>query len=131
MSLPMAQQDLFAPTAAPMSPMPDGFRYQPDVVTPAEEADLLSRMAGLDFRPFEFQQYVGKRRVIYFGLRYDFTAGRLDEAAPIPDFLLPLRARAAAFADLVPDALPHILINEYEPGAPIGWHRDRPQFEDV
>jgi alkylated DNA repair dioxygenase AlkB len=24
-----------------------------------------------------------------------------------------------------------VLVNEYRPGAPIGWHRDRPQFEDV
>lgn len=122
-----AQPDLF--DTPPV--LPPGFVYQTGFISPAEEADLLARMPALDFKPFEFQQYVGKRQVVYFGYRYDFTAGRLGEAAPIPDFLLPLRTRAAAFAGLEPDALPHILINAYEPGAPIGWHRDRPQFEDV
>jgi alkylated DNA repair dioxygenase AlkB len=111
--------------------MPEGFRYQADFISADEEQALLAHMPGLDFKPFEFQQYVGKRRVIYFGLRYDFTAGRLGEAEPIPAFLLSLRERAAFFAGLDPAAIVHVLINEYEPGAPIGWHRDRPQFGDV
>jgi hypothetical protein len=29
------------------------------------------------------------------------------------------------------DALQQLLVTEYEPGAPIGWHRDRPIFGDV
>jgi alkylated DNA repair dioxygenase AlkB len=49
----------------------------------------------------------------------------------MPEFLLPLRDRAAAFARLPPDALEHALITEYAPGAGIGWHRDRPVFDDV
>ena len=28
-------------------------------------------------------------------------------------------------------AFQHVLINEYREGAPIGWHRDRPQFDRV
>ena len=27
-----------------------------------------------------------------------------------------------------PDALQHVLVSEYSPGAGIGWHRDRPEF---
>jgi alkylated DNA repair dioxygenase AlkB len=111
--------------------LPEGFRYQPNFITRAQEADLLSRLPDLDFKPFDFHGYQGKRRVIYFGWRYDFTAGKIGQADPIPDFLLSLRDEAAAFAGLPPEAFAHVLVNEYEPGAPIGWHRDRPQFEDV
>ena len=49
----------------------------------------------------------------------------------IPAFLLPLRNKAAEFANLSEDRLQHALITEYAPGAAIGWHRDRPEFEDV
>ena len=122
----IAQPDLFAGAA-----LPDGFRYQPEFLTPEDEAALLAHMPELDFQAFDFQGYKGLRRVVYFGWRYDFTAGKLGQAKPIPDFLLPLRGKAAAFAGLAADAFGHVLINEYQPGAPIGWHRDRPQFDDV
>ena len=39
--------------------------------------------------------------------------------------------RAAASAGLRPDDIAHALVTEYAPGTPIGWHRDRPVFEDV
>ena len=39
--------------------------------------------------------------------------------------------KAAQFAGLSADALQHALITEYSAGAAIGWHRDRPEFEDV
>jgi alkylated DNA repair dioxygenase AlkB len=100
-------------------------------VTVAEEAAMLTEFEQLHFEPFQFHGYVGLRQVIYFGLAYDFAAGRLQPAPPIPDFLIPLRQRAEAFAGLAPGDFGHVLINAYHPGAPIGWHRDRPQFEDV
>jgi alkylated DNA repair dioxygenase AlkB len=120
-----AQPDLFAP------PLPPGFRYAPELIGRAEEAQLLAAFEDLPFVPFEFRGYTGRRAVIYFGWRYDFNAGRIGEAEPIPDFLLPLRARVADFAGIAADAFQHLLINRYEAGAGIGWHRDRPQFEDV
>lgn len=122
-----SQPDLFAERPA----MPEGFRYQAEFIGRAEEATLLEQLAGLAFAPFEFHGFEGKRAVIYFGWRYDFNVGRLDRAEPIPPFLTPLRDRAAAFAGLAPADFAHVLVNRYEPGAPIGWHRDRPQFADV
>jgi alkylated DNA repair dioxygenase AlkB len=122
----LPQPDLFAGPA-----LPEGFRYQPDFITQRDEQALLAHMPLLDFQAFDFQGFKGLRRVVYFGWRYDFTAGKLGQAEPIPGFLLSLRDKAAAFAGLAPDAFGHVLINEYQPGAPIGWHRDRPQFEDV
>jgi alkylated DNA repair dioxygenase AlkB len=98
---------------------------------PGEEAALVKRLAGLDFKPFEFQGYVGKRRVVSFGWRYDFNLMRVEEAAEIPDFLVPLRERAAAFAGISPSALQQVLLTEYGAGAGIGWHKDRSVFAEV
>ena len=50
---------------------------------------------------------------------------------PIPDFLLPLRARAADLAGVAPDDLAEALITEYSPGAAIGWHKDAHPFDIV
>jgi alkylated DNA repair dioxygenase AlkB len=32
---------------------------------------------------------------------------------------------------LPPDAFVQVLVNAYRPGAGIGWHRDKPHFEEV
>ena len=111
--------------------MPEGFRYAPDVIDTAEEARLVAAFADLPFKEFEFHGFHGKRRVVSFGHRYDFNSGALQDAEPMPDFLTPLRERAAAFAGLAPDELSHALITEYRDGVAIGWHRDRPHYNDV
>lgn len=111
--------------------MPEGFRYVPDVIAPADEAQLVVAFAHLPFREFEFHGFLGKRRVVSFGTRYDFKDGELKEAEPIPPFLLPLRERAAVFAGLAPERLSHALVTEYRAGVTIGWHRDRPHYGDV
>jgi alkylated DNA repair dioxygenase AlkB len=125
------QLALFEPKSIPPQSMPAGFRYAPDLIDADEEARLVAAFADLPFREFEFHGFLGKRRVVSFGSRYDYNGGGLQEAAPIPAFLLPLRERAAAFAGLAPDRLVHALITEYRPGTTIGWHRDRPQYGDV
>jgi alkylated DNA repair dioxygenase AlkB len=132
------QTDLFgdapdAPDAPdePTPPLPPGFRYQPALVSPAEQDALLAEVRTLPFRAFEFHGYTGKRRVVSFGWHYDFAAGRLREADEIPAFLLALRPAAAAFAGLDPEALRHVLVTEYGAGAAIGWHRDKAVFGDV
>jgi len=110
---------------------PDGFAYRAELITPAEEHDLAERLATLAFEPFQFRGYEGRRRVVSFGLRYDFNGPGLVAAEPIPGWLHPVRDRAAAFAGLPPAAFAHLLINEYREGAPIGWHRDRPVFDKI
>lgn len=112
--------------------LPDGLRYQPELINSADEETLLDRVHELPFKEFEFHGYLGKRRVVSFGWHYEFSgAGRLKKAEDIPEFLLPLRTRAAAFAKLKPDQLEHVLVIEYGPGAGIGWHRDKPVFGEV
>ena len=109
----------------------EGFRYQPALIGPSEEAALLSHVRELPFREFEFHGYTGKRRVVSFGWQYDYTGRRLRKADDIPDFLLGLRELAASFAHLEPLALQQALVTEYQPGTGIGWHTDKPQFGEV
>ena len=111
--------------------LPDGFRYRPDFLTAEEERELAGRLAVLPFREFEFQGYLGKRRVVSFGWQYVFDGSGLRKAEDMPDFLLPLRERAAAFAQLAAGDLQHVLLTEYAPGAGIGWHKDRSVFGDT
>ncbi len=111
--------------------LPEGFAYQPDFLSATEERDLAAWLATLPFQAFQFRGYEGKRRVVSFGWQYDFTRSHLAKADDMPSELLPVRAQAAAFADLAPEDLQQCLLNEYLPGAPIGWHRDRPIFEKV
>src|SRR5438094_5568837 len=115
----------------PSRSLPDGFEYRPGLVTSGEEAELIEQFQALDFKPFEFHGYSGNRRVVSFGWHYDFAASQVRRIADLPDFLLPLRDRAALFAGIDPAALEHALVTEYSPGAGIGWHRDRPVFDDV
>lgn len=115
----------------PAPTLPSGFRYQPDLISPEEEADLVDRLQSLPFAPFDFHGHLANRRVIGFGFHYDYDNRRLVEAADIPDFLLGLRQKVALFADRPAEAFAQVLINEYRPGAGIGWHRDKPHFEDV
>ena len=115
----------------PAPALPEGFRYAPDVVPPEDERALLPLLRALPFREFEFHGYTGRRRTVSYGWRYDFAQEALHPAEAVPDFLLPLRERAAAFAGLAPERLLQVLVTEYDAGAGIGWHRDKGVFGDV
>ncbi|MER8770334.1 alpha-ketoglutarate-dependent dioxygenase AlkB [Mesorhizobium sp. M0983] len=121
------QGDLFAAT----DDRPEGFRYRPELITPDEEAALASQLASQPFQAFDFHGHLANRRIVGFGLRYDYDRRAVVEAPPIPGFLLPLREKVAAFARLPAETFVQVLINEYRPGAGIGWHRDKPHFEAV
>lgn len=110
---------------------PEGFRYQAEVLPPDEERELVERIRELPLKEFEFHGYVGKRRVISYGWHYDFGQEKLQPTSEMPAFLLQVRERAAAFAGLQAEDLPHALVTEYSPGTTIGWHRDKGVFDDV
>jgi alkylated DNA repair dioxygenase AlkB len=111
--------------------VPDGFGYKPDFLTAEEEAALLSTFGDLPFAPFDFHGYIAKRRILEYGWEYDFGSRQASAASPIPEFLAPFRDRAASFAGIAPDKIVEAVVTEYPPGAPIGWHRDVPQFETI
>jgi alkylated DNA repair dioxygenase AlkB len=110
----------------------EGFRYQPDLIDAVCEAALLAQLRELPFREFEFHGYLGKRRIVSFGWRYDYTGrGGLQPAEEIPEYLLRLRDVAASFANLEAASLQQTLVTEYRRGAGIGWHRDKPVFGQI
>jgi alkylated DNA repair dioxygenase AlkB len=111
--------------------LPEGFKYQADILSSEAEQLLLDRMRQLPFKEFQFQGFVGKRRVVSYGWQYDFNERMLRQAEDIPPFLLPLREAAADFAGIPPEQLAQVLLTEYDAGASIGWHRDKKMFGDV
>lgn len=125
----MSQPELFSRTLSATAPL--GFAYHPAAFSEAEERAWLEMLRPLPFKPFEFHGYLGKRQIVSFGWRYDYAGRRLRESEPMPAFLLPLRERAAAVAGLEAGKLQQALVTEYEAGVTIGWHRDKPMFEDV
>lgn len=106
--------------------LPPGFLYQDDFLSTPEQAGLVNHINQIEFATFEMRGVVAKRRVAFFGASYD----RGDQPSPpIPEFLSPLRIRLADLAGVDAGDFAMVLINEYRPGTPIGWHRDAPQYE--
>jgi len=112
-------------------PLPEGFLYEREFLAAEEEAALLAQIRALPLQAARYREFTARRRTASYGGRYDFGAGRLEEAPPIPALLHPLRARVAARAGVAPEAFAQALVTEYAPGAPLGWHRDVPDFEVV
>ena len=110
---------------------PPGLVFREEFVSPVEEARLIEQAGRLSFRPFEFHGWKGNRETVSFGWRYDFNQARVEPAPPIPEFLLPLREWAASLAGIAAGAFEQALVIRYDVGAGIGWHRDRPVFDQV
>jgi alkylated DNA repair dioxygenase AlkB len=112
-------------------PSPEGLSYTADFLTVAEERELIERAATLPLAPFQFGIYEGKRRVVYFGARYDYTHQRLEPAQDLPDWIVPYVRRTERLANLAEGSIRHALFTEYDVGAGIGWHRDKKHFDEV
>ena len=113
------------------TPLIEGLLYRQDFISLAEEKALLVRLEGLDLAPFRFQGWLGNRKTQSFGWRYDFDDASFTPTEPIPDWLGLLRDKAADFAGVKSSAIHHALVARYDPGAGIGWHKDRDVFEKV
>lgn len=125
-----SQPDLFG-SSPPAAPLPSGLRYETDFLDAAQEAALLRQLQALPLAPMKYQGFTALRRVVSYGGQYDFSAQRLNEAEPLPDWLKPLREQAGVWLGISPDRFTQALVAEYRPGTPLGWHRDVPDFEDV
>jgi alkylated DNA repair dioxygenase AlkB len=119
----MRQQSLFA-----VREIPEGLMFNSDFLTIQEERDLFALLQTLPFYEFKLHGVAAKRRVLHFGLRYALESRVLSTAPEIPSQFEPIRRRAAAFAGIAPDEFSQILVNEYRPGAGVGWHHDSPAF---
>ena len=113
------------------SELPAGFRYIPDVLSSAEEKSLVQQFEKLPLKPFEFHGYQGNRRIYTFGHGYIFAGQQPRSDASIPDYLRPLTDIASHISGVPATAFEQLMVTEYAAGAGIGWHRDRPTYEDI
>jgi alkylated DNA repair dioxygenase AlkB len=123
----VSSEDLFG--ASPT--WPQGLRYVEGFLSLDDEQRLLEELSHVPTTEAQYLQYTARRRVASFGKSYDFAQRRLLDAPPLPDFLIELRRRVAAWLQVPADHFAHALINEYRPGTPLGWHRDAMNFELV
>lgn len=113
------------------APLIAGLAYREEVIGRAEEQALIDRLAAAELSPFRFHGWLGNRKTQSFGWRYDFDDSSFSPAEPVPVWLSPLRETAARFAGVKPSDFVHVLLARYDPGAGIGWHRDRDVFDKV
>ena len=108
-----------------------GLAYAPEFLSPAEENELLARLETLPFADVRMHGVVARRRVAHFGWDYTYDSARIHPTTPLPEWLRPLRTRAAELAGRDAEAFAETLVTLYPPGAGIGWHRDAPAFGPV
>ena len=111
--------------------LPEGFVYRRNFVSEREEKALIKEIQKLTLIAFKYYQFTGKRRTASFGWQYEFGSYDITRAPDLPEFLLPLRERAGKLFKVDVDSLVQASIVEYPVGAPIGWHRDIPQFGTI
>ena len=121
----MTQADLFA------GPQIAGLDYREDFIDRDEERALVEQVQAMELAPFRFHGWTGNRKTQSYGWRYDFDDASFRPTEPIPKWLQPLRDKAAALAEVDRADIAHALIARYDPGAGIGWHKDRTVFERV
>jgi DNA oxidative demethylase len=112
-------------------PLIAGLHYEEELVGEDEESRLVEHLASCDLAPFRFHGWLGNRKTQSFGWRYDFENASFSPTESIPEWLEPLREKAAVFAGMQPKDFVHVLLARYDPGAGIGWHRDRDVFDKV
>jgi alkylated DNA repair dioxygenase AlkB len=128
----MTEQLTFLPeSTVPDSARPEGLRYQPEFITADEERALIAHIRALPLAPFQFGAFEGKRRVLSFGWRYDFTEHRLRETETLPAWIMPAIGRIENFSARPAGSIQQVLFTEYEAGTSIGWHRDKAHFDLV
>lgn len=113
------QTSLFDDPQSPTPAMPQGFRYEEDIITEAEETSLVAFLSTLELKPFEFHGHLGNRLVTAFGLRYDYAKRTVEPAEALPPFLAELRKKVASFAGRPTEDFRQSGVNQYPPGAGI------------
>jgi DNA oxidative demethylase len=113
------------------APLIAGLDYRDELISEQEEGELIARLSASDLSPFRFHGWLGNRKTMSYGWRYDFDDASFTRTEPIPDWLEPVRQSAAELARVGSGDFAHVLLARYDPGAGIGWHRDRDVFEKV
>jgi alkylated DNA repair dioxygenase AlkB len=106
------------PRSREAASLPSGFRYVAEAISPDEERDLIAHIVTLPLAAATYRGFTARRRIVHF-----------EDA--VPEFLLPLRDKAAALGEVDSATLHKALVTEYAAGAVMGWHRDAPQYGPV
>jgi alkylated DNA repair dioxygenase AlkB len=116
----------------PIDPiLPSGFSYFNDVISRAEEEQLLKGISAIELHPFNFHGYEAHRRVASFGYHYSFENKSLSEAKEIPVAFHTLIAKVSEKAKIRNEDWVQLLVTEYPSGSVINWHRDAPPFDSI
>ncbi len=121
----MQQQSLFETS------FPRGLSYQPEFLDREQEAELVEQIRTLPLQNSRYKEYTARRRTASFGYSYDFSENVAQPAPPPPGVLVELQNRIAAWVGLRSSEFVQVLVSEYQPGVPLGWHRDVPDFETI
>ena len=97
------------------TPLPEGFRYLPDFLSPDEECALVDRIDWLTFGRLEMHGMVANRRVVHFDWQFGYESWSLSPSPPVPDWILPLRERVAALLGTPATRIEELLISRYDP----------------
>ena len=99
--------------------LPDGLIFEPHFIDALEHEELLALAVTLPFESARYHEYTARRRVCVI------------EPAQLPPPLARLRDHLAMWVGIAPGDFVHALVSEYQPGTPLGWHRDAPMYEKV
>ena len=77
---------------------PEGLVYRPDVLLSDEAAELLGLLELLRFDPIVMHGQAARRTARHYGLDCDYQLRTPIPEEPVPEWLLPMRARAAELA---------------------------------
>lgn len=113
------------------SQWPLGLQYFPDFISSSQEKDLIKHFDVLPWENISLFGQVAKRRVVHFGLHYEYNKRTVKPAIPAPDFLKDVIIRGAKLVQQPTNAIAEILITEYTHHAGINWHRDATVFKEI
>ncbi|MGX7952862.1 alpha-ketoglutarate-dependent dioxygenase AlkB [Tsuneonella sp. HG249] len=125
------QLTLFDPYEPHDLPEIGGLAVVRDAVTTDHARELEARVDQTALSPFQFGQWEGKRLTANYGSAYDYQRARPKSAPPMPAWLRDLCNILAPQVGRDPNQFVQALVTRYDPGAGIGWHRDRPQYGEV
>jgi alkylated DNA repair dioxygenase AlkB len=124
-ALHTAQSSLFDTATA----LPPGLRFEAAFLDHGAEAELVRVAAGLPLHEARYKAYTARRRVHAWGARSDDDEHKPRlPLATLPPPLAELRVRLARWAGVAPDDFIQVMVAEYRPGTPLGWHRDAPHY---
>lgn len=107
---------------------PPGFTYFPEFISQKQEEEILHILSGLSFSSFEMHGVEARRKIIHYGMKYDFLSRTAKKSGEIPLWLQDLKSQVSK---LLEKEVSQILVTQYPKNAPIGWHFDAPPFESL